>query len=458
MNAEMIRSEEELTREGDLADWETFCIAYYEPILRVLRLLRVPESDVLDQAHAFLQKAADRDFLKSFRAHRERAGQEGRQVQFRKYLYRSLQYHVLDSHRSRQGKASGQMVGTDQATLIAARNDPALDPDALYALDVLHQAIQALRSHCERLGKPHLWTIFEATHLASEFRGRPAKTRAELLRDFPGKDSSFLDNSLTTAKRAFRRIILDVIPRSFRDGVSPSERFVEWMEILERSNASQFDRLQLAYRVAPFIAIDESQAPSVDLSTSRQEARRWVFSDDDGSPADDEEMSILLSFRMALPLTEMVDAAELRRYIAPSSVFWPTGRDRSAPGLSHSTAQSTRPICLLTLLDPTPEEKAALAEVDMPGLLASIKSYAKQLHLRTDHTLPPIFAPLFYTICSVLAMTRHGVSLHSIDHASLIRNAESFLDLPWIDEPLRSLFRAAISFDSMRSHDSPART
>ncbi len=275
MSAETRRSDDDLTREGDLADWHTFCLAYYEPILRVLRLLRVPEEDIADQAHAFLLRAAERDFLKAFRTHRDREGQAGRRARFRKYLYRTLQNHVFDSYRSRRRESLGQTLITDQAAALHPADDSALDPDALYALDVLHQAIQSLRRHCERVGKPHVWTIFEETHLANEFRGRPRKTRADLLRNFPGKDMSYLDDSLTTAKRAFRRIILDVIPLGLRNGVAPSERFVEWMEILGRANASQFDLLQLAYRVAPYMTADASQAPSDELAVERMEPRPW---------------------------------------------------------------------------------------------------------------------------------------------------------------------------------------
>ena len=390
MHDDETRSEADLTREGDLADWQVFCAVYYEPIRRALRLLRVPEEDVTEQAHAFLLKAADRDFLKAFRAHRDREGQAGRRARFRAYLYRSLHHHVIDSHRSRQSRSPEHQLGPEQVAQLPSRDELALDPDALYALDVLHQAIQSLRRHCERIGKPHLWTIFEETHLASEFRGRPGKSRAELLRSFPGKDATFLDNSLTTAKRAFRRIILEVIPLGLRDGATPSERFAGWMEILGRSNASQFDLLQLAYRVAPFLPPDTIQAKSAELVVEGQGVQSWGF-DEEIRVASDYEMSILLSFRMELPLTEMLDGAELQRFIPPSSVFWPTPRERKPSGSPQSPSRPTRPICLMTLLDPTPAEHAALAGVDLRGLLGRLKSHVKQLHNRPDHAVPPLF-------------------------------------------------------------------
>ena len=395
MNDETTRSEEDLTRDGDLADWQAFCIAYYEPIQRALRLLRVPESDVEDQAHAFLLKAADRDFLKVFRAHKDREGQAGRRARFRSYLYKSLYHHVIDSGRPRRTRSPRPTFGVEPIEFVPSPEVPSLDPDALYALDVLYQAIQALRRHCERIGKPHLWTIFEETHLASEFRGRPGKSRAELLVEFPGGDSSFLDNSLTTAKRAFRRIILDVIPLGLRDATTPSERFGEWMEILGRSNASQFDLLQLAYRVAPLMPVDACQANSSELVVDGRGPRAWVFLDEEIRVPSSDELGILLSFRMELPLTEMLDGAELRRYIPPSSEFWPSSRERTSSTPNRLASRPVRPICLMTLLDPTPAENAALDRIDVPGLLGRLKSHVKQLYRRTDHAVPTIFAPLF---------------------------------------------------------------
>jgi hypothetical protein len=134
MDAEATRSEEDLTREEDLADWQTFCFAYYEPICRVLRLRRVPEEEVDDQSHAFLLKVADCDFLRIYRDYRDRKGHSGLRNRFRPSLYRSLQNHIIDTYRERRPRP----LGSDQLDLLQSWGDPALEPDALYALDVLH--------------------------------------------------------------------------------------------------------------------------------------------------------------------------------------------------------------------------------------------------------------------------------------------------------------------------------
>ena len=163
---------DDTTHEAKLANWHAFCIAYYDSILRTLRLLRVPEGEVSELAHSFLLKAAEKNFLETFRAFQEREAQAGRRARFRTYLYRSLQHHVYDSHRK---PALGRLEPGETGS-IEARDERTLDPDSLYALDVLHQALQALRRHCERTGKPHFWVFFEETLLADEFRGRRGRT------------------------------------------------------------------------------------------------------------------------------------------------------------------------------------------------------------------------------------------------------------------------------------------
>src|SRR5215217_4313096 len=181
------------TRDTDLADWQAFSLAYYEPIRRALRLLRVPDDEADELAHSFLLKAAEKDFLGAFRAFQLREAQEGRRARFRTYLYRSLQNHVADYHRRRTSRAHEHDLGPGAAEGLVAPTDPSLDPDALYALDVLHQALQALRRHCERTGKPQLWVCFEELLLADEFRGRKGKTREALLAGIPGARPQYID-------------------------------------------------------------------------------------------------------------------------------------------------------------------------------------------------------------------------------------------------------------------------
>jgi len=431
------------THEGDLANWQAFCLAYYDPILRVLKLLRVPEGEVDDLAHSFLLKVVEKKFLESYRTFQEKEARDGRRPRFRTYLYRSLQNHVRDFYRKRSSDARNRRVEAGVAQEIVAEPEAILDPDAIFALDVLHQALHALRRHCERTGKAHFWVLFEETLLANEFRGRRGKTRRELLEAFPDLDSQRLDNGLTTAKRAFRRFVEDVIPRGLRDEASPGDRFDEWMAVLRDSNASQFNLLHVAYRVMPFLTPEMSQTASAELlvETGSGSAAPVVYEQPVLVP-DEDELSILVGFHLELPLIEILDASELTKYVPPSNALWSFARAR--PAKNSTNPHPVRPLCLLTLIDPTPAEAAALAQADLLGLLTRLKLLAKQLRHRPDHSLPEIFAQLLYTIVNVLALDRCKVDLHTVGSASLARNVRWFQQQVWLDERLRPLFDVAL--------------
>jgi hypothetical protein len=438
--------DDETTRDGDLADWQAFCLAYYEPIIRALCLLRVPEGELEDLAHSFLLKAAERDFLGCFRAFRRRHQDEGRRVRFRTYLYRSIQNHVRDFHRATGPGARARGLDRDAALTFVGDPERTLDPDAIYALDVLHQAIQALRRHCERSCKPHCWVFFEESFLADEFRGRRGRSRAELLQAFPEFDAQRLDNALVTAKRAFRRFVEELIPRGLREEARPGERFEEWMEILRQSHASQFNLLNVAYRVMPYLDAGMSHAASTALVVAALRRGDSACTYEEPAAAEDDELSILLGFYLERPLAELIDAAELMRYIPPSSplLSLPRAGSRVRRGGRHAPSRPSRPACLLTLIDPTPAERDALARVDLVGLLARLKLLAKQLRHRRDHTVPEVISQLLYTITSVLGVVRCDVGLHTISPGSLAGNVRWFLGQSWLDDRIRPVLLAGL--------------
>jgi DNA-directed RNA polymerase specialized sigma24 family protein len=452
--------DDETTREGNLADWRAFSLAYYEPIRRALRLLRVPEGELEDLAHSFLLKATERDFLATFRAFRQRQEEDGRRVRFRTYLYRSIQNHVRDFYRKTGPGARTHGLDLDAAMTLVDDPRTTLDPDAIYALDVLHQAIQALRRHCERSGKPQYWVFFEETFLADEFRGRRGRSRAELLQAFPEFDARRLDNALTTAKRAFRRFVEGLIPRGLREEAGTGERFEEWMALLRESHASQFNLLHVAYRVMPYLAPEMSHAASTALVVDTRRGGSTRAYQEPGPAAEDDELGILLGFHLELPLTELIDAAELLRYIPPSSplLSLPRTGSRPHPGGRRTPPRAARPACLLTLVDPTPAESEALAQIDLVGLLARLKLLAKQLRHRPDHTVPEVISQLLYTITSVLGVVRCDVGLHTISPRSLAGNIRWFLGRPWLDDRIRPLLLAGLDALGSSGHaaDDPA--
>ncbi|MGE3820147.1 MAG: hypothetical protein AB7I30_12060 [Isosphaeraceae bacterium] len=422
------------TREDKLENWPAFSTAYYEPVRETLQILmRAPADEAHDAAVDFLLKAERNDYLGKFL--RSRAEKEARKEpsRHRDYLFKALKHHVMDIYR-RKARSKEAPLTVEAAEAMASEVDQGLDPDALYALLILHRALQSLRHHCERTNKPHLWVCFREILLAPEFRdGRPPRTLDELVADFPGKDKQFLHNSLTTAKRAFQRFVHEAIPRGFRDNQTEGSRFEDWMAILKVSNASQFNRLHIAYKVFPYIDPEVSQADSRVMDVSDE----MIAYEEPSLVPTDDEMSLLLSFRLEMPLSETVDPADLKEYVPSESPLLPIRRGRSL-------AQTGRPFCLLSLVDPTPDEAEALREADVLGLLGRIKTLSKQLRRRPDQGMPEEFSQLLYTLASVVALVRHQKELHTIGRATLANNVRWFLKKPWFDDRLAPIFRQAL--------------
>ena len=131
-----------MTSDSDLANWQAFSLAYYEPIRRALQLLRVPGAEVDELANAFILKAAEKNFLDAFRAFQRREQQAGRRPSFgRISTGRSRITSSTPTARSHPVARTGPVPEVAEALVADAVQD--LDPDALYALDILHQALQA---------------------------------------------------------------------------------------------------------------------------------------------------------------------------------------------------------------------------------------------------------------------------------------------------------------------------
>jgi hypothetical protein len=134
----------------------------------------------------------------------------------------------------------------------------------------------------------------------------------------------------------------------------------------------------------------------------------------------------------------------LQAFLPPDSPIWPSKRARAQQTPARSRPRLARPFCLLSLIDPTPEEAEVLAEIDLVGLLGRLKSLAKQLRYRPDHSTPEVFAQLLYTTVNVLGLVRCGAALHTIGAAPLAGNVRWFLRQSWIDDRLRPLLLAGL--------------
>lgn len=183
--------------------------------------------------------------------------------------------------------------------------------------------------------------------------------------------------------------------------------------------------------------------------------RRWSAIPEPSQSAEDDELNILVGFYLERPLAELIDPAELMRYLPARSLpsLPPRDGSRAMAGRLLDLPRGPRLICLLSLINPTPGETEAMAGGDLVGLLSRLKLLAKQLYQRRDHAVPVVVSQLLYTITSVLSVIRCDVDLHTIGSDSLAGNIRWFLGQPWLDDRIRLVLLEGL--DALRGTADP---
>jgi DNA-directed RNA polymerase specialized sigma24 family protein len=423
---------------GTLVSWDRFAAAHHDMIRCSLIALRVPLHNVDDLAHDFLLKMREGDRLAQ--APRVRKA-------FRAWLFTALRNHVYDQHRRRIRDPLQASAG--EVEVEAARVEGIARTDAIYALGVLHLALQRLRRECEATGKADIWLIFETLVIEGKFAGREAEKREELRRRFPDRARNLLDNRLTTAKRTLERIIPELIPADLTDAENHADRLDEWKAILQALGRRGDEQLATALRVTPIPSSDITHIDSVRMlvnddepaaeraaERSRVEAIAQEFLEpahEGQAAATDDEFALLLSFRLSLPF---------HSYLGGDLRLNPRRSGRRAAVESRDARR-----CLLDLVQPRDDESTidAGSVGDTLALLRRVKSVAKWTHANPHHALPPEISILIYNLASASALVRFDRRIDSLDAEQLAQNLRWSLNRPWLDDRLRPVFRGALS-------------
>lgn len=411
-----------------------FAIHYYERVRRAfLSRCKNPElADDLTQQF-FERKVLEGKLLEKFKEKLEtvRGDIDGNDPasappSFRKFLYQAIGNFYIDHYRKAKRKDRPNLDLQEFDNLVAdeARN---LDPDALYALSVLHRAIQSVRNHFRKKNKPHQWDIFESLVLEEFLTGRePSSLETLRAKYYPGsKDNQEIHNALTTVKRVFRRVLWTYFESESDDSTTCEESFAEWMAILKRSNASLHSALQAAYRSADLPSADASMALSVSMARGRE-----LSNSNESDMCDDDEMSILLSFRLDLPLHEWINSDRMMELL-------PRKQARGGNDLLSEIRQLT----MASLLESANANSGIPGELSAIELLSLIKNESKRLSKSNDTAIPRHIHSLFYTLSALIALERFGKKISSLDEETLSSNIQWYLKRPWLDDRARKAFR-----------------
>lgn len=437
------------TAAENFDSWDSFLLAYYEPIKAALALMPFVGPDRVDDiVNDFFLKLYERDLLAN------RPAITGR---FRDWLYVAARNHALDERRKAQRRHE-QPDAFEFRELADrrgdVREDAAFDSDECYALSILHLTVGRVRKHLLQEGKAEHWMIFEELALAPLIPGRVGKSREELLAMFPGEGSAFLDNRMTTVKRVFRRILPVLIPADPIEGRTPDQRLEELLEILR---ASARTRLWLALLLDPSPDPSLSGGSSLDFAAGlpRDERQEVYLSPD----VRQDELRVLLSFWLEIPLQDIPD----HRQGGGTAAARATRRPRPA-GRAGLAAVATPSINLMALLDEAHPLGSVLPPEELTALLERLKTFVKRVHgsrpaerrhrdrsdpihvpCRFEDAMPFEIAQILYNLAGALALNRCGSRIISLSDEQYRKNLDWALCQSWLDPRLRPIFFATIS-------------
>ncbi len=200
---EVLRSTDEGERR---VAYESLVEAYWRAAYKHLRLRwRLAEHDAQDRTQAFFAAALEKDFL---------AGYDAGKARFRTFLRVCLdRFAAKELEASRRLKRGG---GTRALSLDfegaegeIARAGAAQEPEGVFdrewMRDLMGRAVDALRTDCDRRGRPARFALFSRCYLDPPVE---RETHAQLAERF-GLKPSDVNNELASARRELRRIVLD---------------------------------------------------------------------------------------------------------------------------------------------------------------------------------------------------------------------------------------------------------
>jgi DNA-directed RNA polymerase specialized sigma24 family protein len=206
----------------------------YMPPLRshLIAAMRLSPDHADDMLQGFLSgPVLEKDLLG--RAHEDKG-------RFRNFLLVALGRYVINQFRDAQAQKRAPEQAQSLETL-AEPASPAPAPeetfDLPWARHVLQEALDRMKRHCQTLGRPELWRIFDSRVLRPSLDGTQPPSYTQLMCQVPFDSPSQASNALITAKRMFIRSLRSVIAEYEPDEQQIDAEIADLRRIISHASA-----------------------------------------------------------------------------------------------------------------------------------------------------------------------------------------------------------------------------
>lgn len=208
----------------------------YYPALRthLTHHLHLPPARADDLLQTFVsERILVRDLLK--RAHRGRG-------RFRSFLLKSFKNFLVSQIRKEKAQkrapnASTNVSLSEYEDYVAVPSERDKDLNAVWAQQVIAQAIEDMRSICQSRRRLDIWGVFEGRILDPILSNTEPVSYEDLAQRFGFDTPLKAANALTTAKRGFRQALSKVVADTVADKTQIDAEISDLMKILGDSGA-----------------------------------------------------------------------------------------------------------------------------------------------------------------------------------------------------------------------------
>lgn len=350
--------------------------------------------------------ATARDYVQAFLEQRILNGNLIRQADpqkggFRKFLYVSFRNFARDQARAEARRS--EIVRRAETSVARSVADDAVSAaesrllDVAWAREILQQVIARMRLECQQTGQMRTWGVFEGRLLRPITHNSPPVSYASLAETYGFRTDKEAADSLTTAKRTFRRI---------------SRRMLEEHSTLKDSE-SELNTLLDVFSTG--ISLTELQHDDDSLQTQRS----WILAKALELPPTE---ALWTTTQLEQAVSQLMERAPADLIEDPRQ-FSAEERDVVRRSLHDFLSHPPRRLSVLLALKDWLKEESSRGEADIP---------------------PAVLSAIYFTVIAA-AQADHLERISNLSAAEVRSSIESLIDADWLPDICRAAMQSAMS-------------